>query len=191
VTRPCAARGPWAFCAAAAVARGRRPLLALDVDVLPLHLRNMHTQAGSPQVEPEPGERTAPQEVPVRWPAAVQGGSLPSEPVMASPLSPSGADASGGGRSWSACRSWSASALDGGMAATGGIGGGLARPEMTVRVGVCAMEKKTSSKPMRQIISKLLGFRSPSNAAEFTVEVFSNETILNQPIENWVLLLRH
>jgi hypothetical protein len=53
------------------------------------------------------------------------------------------------------------------------------------------MEKKTSSKPMRQIISKLLGFRSPSNAAEFTVEVFSNETILNQPIENWVLLLRH
>jgi inositol hexakisphosphate/diphosphoinositol-pentakisphosphate kinase len=62
-------------------------------------------------------------------------------------------------------------------------------PPMTVVVGICAMEKKTSSKPMKTIISRLEAFRCAGDGEhpEFEVVVFPNETILHAPIEEWPL----
>ncbi|KUF96396.1 hypothetical protein AM588_10011419 [Phytophthora nicotianae] len=46
-------------------------------------------------------------------------------------------------------------------------------------VGVCAMEKKTRSKPMREILRRL------EKKRQFDVFVFDDETILNRPVEAW------
>ncbi|KAJ0396760.1 hypothetical protein ATCC90586_003216 [Pythium insidiosum] len=45
-------------------------------------------------------------------------------------------------------------------------------------VGVCAMDKKARSKPMKEILARL----SP---ALFRVHVFGDETILHEPVEKW------
>ncbi|KAL4151944.1 hypothetical protein PRNP1_008880 [Phytophthora ramorum] len=46
-------------------------------------------------------------------------------------------------------------------------------------VGVCAMEKKTRSKPMREILRRL------EKKRQFDVFVFDDDTILNRPVEAW------
>ncbi|OWZ22000.1 Inositol hexakisphosphate and diphosphoinositol-pentakisphosphate kinase [Phytophthora megakarya] len=46
-------------------------------------------------------------------------------------------------------------------------------------VGVCAMEKKTRSKPMREILRRL------EKKKQFDVFVFDDDTILNRPVEAW------
>ncbi|KAJ0403196.1 hypothetical protein ATCC90586_000167 [Pythium insidiosum] len=46
-------------------------------------------------------------------------------------------------------------------------------------VGVCAMEKKTRSKPMQEILRRLEMKR------QFDVCVFDDDTILNKPVEQW------
>ncbi|KAF4136941.1 Histidine phosphatase superfamily (branch 2) [Phytophthora infestans] len=46
-------------------------------------------------------------------------------------------------------------------------------------VGVCAMEKKTRSKPMREILRRL------EKKRQFDVFVFDDETIVNRPVEAW------
>ncbi|CAI5704728.1 unnamed protein product [Peronospora effusa] len=46
-------------------------------------------------------------------------------------------------------------------------------------VGVCAMEKKTHSKPMREILRRL------EKKRQFDVFVFDDETIFNRPVESW------
>ncbi|CEG43145.1 inositol hexakisphosphate and diphosphoinositol-pentakisphosphate [Plasmopara halstedii] len=46
-------------------------------------------------------------------------------------------------------------------------------------VGVCAMEKKTRSKPMREILRRL------EKKRQFDVFVFDDNTILNCPVETW------
>ncbi|RLN14449.1 hypothetical protein BBJ28_00002726, partial [Nothophytophthora sp. Chile5] len=46
-------------------------------------------------------------------------------------------------------------------------------------VGVCAMEKKTRSKPMREILRRL------EKKRQFDVYVFDDETILHRPVELW------
>ncbi|KAI9915799.1 hypothetical protein PsorP6_008582 [Peronosclerospora sorghi] len=46
-------------------------------------------------------------------------------------------------------------------------------------VGVCAMEKKTRSKPMREILLRL------EKKRQFDVFVFDDDTILNCPVEAW------
>ncbi|KAG3034017.1 Inositol hexakisphosphate and diphosphoinositol-pentakisphosphate kinase [Phytophthora cactorum] len=46
-------------------------------------------------------------------------------------------------------------------------------------VGVCAMEKKTRSKPMREILRRL------EKKRQFDVLVFDDETIINRPVEAW------
>eukprot|EP00899_Mesostigma_viride_P005502 jgi/Mesvir1/14953/Mv14625-RA.1 len=46
-------------------------------------------------------------------------------------------------------------------------------------LGVCAMEKKTSSKPMEQILKRLTKFE------EFEVVKFTDEMILTRPVEEW------
>lgn len=46
-------------------------------------------------------------------------------------------------------------------------------------VAVCAMEKKTRSKPMREILRRL------EKKRQFDVFVFDDDTILNRPVEAW------
>lgn len=46
-------------------------------------------------------------------------------------------------------------------------------------VGVCAMEKKTRSKPMREILYRL------EKKRQFDVLVFDDDTIINHPVERW------
>lgn len=46
-------------------------------------------------------------------------------------------------------------------------------------VGVCAMEKKTRSKPMQEILRRL------EKKKQFDVYIFDDDTILNKPVERW------
>lgn len=48
-------------------------------------------------------------------------------------------------------------------------------------VGICAMKKKTSSKPMHEIVSRLLKFEG------IEVDIFEEDVILNDPVETWPL----
>jgi inositol-hexakisphosphate/diphosphoinositol-pentakisphosphate 1-kinase len=45
-------------------------------------------------------------------------------------------------------------------------------------LGICAMDKKTSAKPMREILGRL-----PTE--DFEVIIFGNATILDEPVEKW------
>jgi len=47
-----------------------------------------------------------------------------------------------------------------------------------IKLGVCAMDKKATSKPMRAILSRL-----PEEY--FDVTIFGDDTILNKPVEEW------
>lgn len=47
-----------------------------------------------------------------------------------------------------------------------------------IRLGICAMDKKAQSKPMREILSRL-----PSEI--FEIITFGDDRILNEPIEEW------
>uniref|UniRef100_A0A803TJB4 Inositol hexakisphosphate and diphosphoinositol-pentakisphosphate kinase n=1 Tax=Anolis carolinensis TaxID=28377 RepID=A0A803TJB4_ANOCA len=52
-------------------------------------------------------------------------------------------------------------------------------PERQIVVGICAMTKKSKSKPMTQILERLCKF-------EFiTVVIMGEDVILNEPVENW------
>eukprot|EP00795_Rhopilema_esculentum_P001302 gene1302-15691_t len=51
-----------------------------------------------------------------------------------------------------------------------------------ITVGVCAMNKKTYSRPMKQILTRL----RKSNLLHF--EVFQDEMILNEDVENWPIV---
>lgn len=46
-----------------------------------------------------------------------------------------------------------------------------------IRLGICAMDKKAKSKPMREILTRL-----PEEI--FEIVIFGDECILNQPIES-------
>lgn len=48
-------------------------------------------------------------------------------------------------------------------------------------VGICAMTKKSKSKPMTQILERLCKFEY------ITVVVMGEDVILNEPVENWPL----
>eukprot|EP00879_Flechtneria_rotunda_P032911 GHRR01036368.1.p1 GENE.GHRR01036368.1~~GHRR01036368.1.p1 ORF type:complete len:173 (-),score=36.64 GHRR01036368.1:82-600(-) len=50
---------------------------------------------------------------------------------------------------------------------------------LQVRVGICAMDKKANSKPMREIIGRLVAY------GEFEVVNFGDELILHHPITEW------
>lgn len=49
----------------------------------------------------------------------------------------------------------------------------------TLKIGLCAMEKKTKSKPMRMIMDRL------KMCGDFEIITFEDNTILNEPVENW------
>ena len=50
-----------------------------------------------------------------------------------------------------------------------------------IRIGICAMAKKTKSKPMGEIVKRIKMF-------EFVeVEIFDENQILNDPVEEWPL----
>ncbi|KAB7495313.1 Inositol hexakisphosphate and diphosphoinositol-pentakisphosphate kinase [Armadillidium nasatum] len=51
-----------------------------------------------------------------------------------------------------------------------------------VVVGICSMEKKSSSKPMREILMRLEEFEY------ITTCIFSEDTILRQPVEEWPIV---
>eukprot|EP00775_Hariotina_reticulata_P002529 gene2529-2831_t len=57
--------------------------------------------------------------------------------------------------------------------------GALSLGDIKVRIGVCAMDKKAHSKPMKEIVSRLVGY------GEFDVVFFGDELILNAPISEW------
>ncbi|CAN6440302.1 unnamed protein product [Victoria cruziana] len=48
-----------------------------------------------------------------------------------------------------------------------------------IKIGVCVMEKKVLSAPMRQILERLEAF------GEFEIIIFGDKTILEQPVESW------
>ncbi|XP_037403128.1 inositol hexakisphosphate and diphosphoinositol-pentakisphosphate kinase 2 isoform X11 [Pygocentrus nattereri] len=54
-------------------------------------------------------------------------------------------------------------------------------PERQIVVGICAMAKKSKSKPMKEILERLCLFKY------ITVVTFEEEVILNEPVENWPL----
>ncbi|XP_043933664.1 inositol hexakisphosphate and diphosphoinositol-pentakisphosphate kinase 2-like isoform X1 [Protopterus annectens] len=54
-------------------------------------------------------------------------------------------------------------------------------PERQIVVGICAMNKKSKSKPMTQILERLCKFDY------ITVIIFSEEVILNESVETWPL----
>ncbi|KAM4707657.1 inositol hexakisphosphate and diphosphoinositol-pentakisphosphate kinase 2 isoform 6-T6 [Discoglossus pictus] len=54
-------------------------------------------------------------------------------------------------------------------------------PERQIVVGICAMAKKSKSKPMNEILERLSLFKY------ITVVIFEEDVILNEPVENWPL----
>ncbi|KAH0620137.1 hypothetical protein JD844_014770 [Phrynosoma platyrhinos] len=52
-------------------------------------------------------------------------------------------------------------------------------PERQIVVGICAMTKKSKSKPMTQILERLCKFDY------ITVVIMGEDVILNEPVENW------
>ena len=59
---------------------------------------------------------------------------------------------------------------------------GLADEELglpRIRMGICAMDRKARSKPMRAILDRLHAF------GEFDIVVFGDKTILEAPISEW------
>ncbi|XP_046716705.1 inositol hexakisphosphate and diphosphoinositol-pentakisphosphate kinase 2 isoform X10 [Silurus meridionalis] len=54
-------------------------------------------------------------------------------------------------------------------------------PERQIVVGICAMAKKSKSKPMKEILERLCLFKY------ITVVTLEEEVILNEPVENWPL----
>ena len=50
-----------------------------------------------------------------------------------------------------------------------------------IRMGICAMDRKARSKPMRAILDRLHAF------GEFDIVVFGDKTIVEQPISEWPL----
>jgi len=57
----------------------------------------------------------------------------------------------------------------------------LQPPERQIVVGICAMSKKSKSKPMKEILERLCLFKY------ITVVTLEEEVILNEPVENWPL----
>lgn len=53
--------------------------------------------------------------------------------------------------------------------------------ERQIVVGICAMTKKSNSKPMTQILERLCKFDY------IDVVIFPEEVILEEPVENWPL----
>lgn len=54
-------------------------------------------------------------------------------------------------------------------------------PERQIVVGICAMTKKSKSKPMTQILERLCKFDY------INVVIFPEEVILEEPVEKWPL----
>ncbi|XP_056121509.1 inositol hexakisphosphate and diphosphoinositol-pentakisphosphate kinase 2 isoform X6 [Rhinichthys klamathensis goyatoka] len=54
-------------------------------------------------------------------------------------------------------------------------------PERQIVVGICAMSKKSKSKPMKEILERLCLFKY------ITVVTLEEDVILNEPVENWPL----
>ncbi|KAJ8007446.1 hypothetical protein DPEC_G00117580 [Dallia pectoralis] len=54
-------------------------------------------------------------------------------------------------------------------------------PERQIVVGICAMSKKSKSKPMKEILERLCLFKY------ITVVTIEEEVILNEPVNNWPL----
>jgi inositol hexakisphosphate/diphosphoinositol-pentakisphosphate kinase len=52
------------------------------------------------------------------------------------------------------------------------------KPMKKITLGICAMDKKAKSKPMREILSRL-----PADA--FEIVMYGDECILNTPVEEW------
>ncbi|XP_063309719.1 inositol hexakisphosphate and diphosphoinositol-pentakisphosphate kinase 2 isoform X2 [Pelobates fuscus] len=52
-------------------------------------------------------------------------------------------------------------------------------PERQIVVGICAMAKKSKSKPMKEILERLSLFKY------ITVVIFEEDVILNEPVDNW------
>lgn len=55
-----------------------------------------------------------------------------------------------------------------------------------ILVGICAMDQKARAAPMTEMLNRLTSFTA-SGLVEFKVVYFGNETLLNQPVEEWPL----
>jgi len=61
---------------------------------------------------------------------------------------------------------------------TSNNGGGSSSSSTTIRLGICAMDKKARSKAMSEILKRL-------DPTSFELVFFGDATILNEPIESW------
>jgi inositol-hexakisphosphate/diphosphoinositol-pentakisphosphate 1-kinase len=53
-------------------------------------------------------------------------------------------------------------------------------------IGICALEAKSRSKPMRNILDRLLASNThPTNPVRFEIILFTDQMILNEPISQW------
>lgn len=53
-------------------------------------------------------------------------------------------------------------------------------------IGICALEGKSRSKPMRNILDRLLASNAhPTNPVHFEIILFTDQMILNEPISQW------
>jgi len=52
-------------------------------------------------------------------------------------------------------------------------------PWARIKIGVCAMDKKAQSKPMKEIIARIMSFN------EFEIVSFGDQMITEQPVEKW------
>ena len=55
-----------------------------------------------------------------------------------------------------------------------------------ILVGICAMDQKARAAPMTEMLNRLTSFTA-SGLVEFKVVYFGNDTLLNQPVEEWPL----
>ena len=55
------------------------------------------------------------------------------------------------------------------------------KPMKKITLGICAMDKKAQSKPMREILSRL-------PAELFEIVMYGDELILNAPVEEWPIV---
>ena len=53
-----------------------------------------------------------------------------------------------------------------------------------ILVGICAMDQKARSKPMTEMLNRLTSFTA-GELIEFKVVYFGNDTLLNEPVEDW------
>ena len=110
--------------------------------------------------------------------SSMSGGNLSANAPAAPPPDPAAAAVAAGPEPGSGAADGDG-ALKRSSSAPNNFRGDWEDESMKIKIGVCAMDKKARSKPMVEILERLLAY------GDFNVEVFGDHTILNEAIEAW------